>query len=133
MNIYPASLKKTKARVAVYGLLEKANQPLSPKEIQSRLGDKDIWLSTVYRVLEQFEKAKAVTRSLSIDPPQSLYELDRHEHKHYAVCLRCHQRFALEDCPLMDEVHVDAEGFQVLEHRVEVLGLCAQCAKEVRG
>ena len=133
MNIYPTSLKKTKARVAVYGLLEKENQPLSPKEIQSRLNDKDIWLSTIYRVLQQFEKTKTIVRSSSIDPPQSLYELDRHEHKHYAVCLRCHQRFALGDCPLMDEVHVDAKGFQVLEHRVEVLGLCAKCAIEVRG
>lgn len=130
MNTYPANLKKTKARVAIYALLDKQDRPLSPKEIQMRLGQSDIWLSTIYRVLEQFEKEKAIVRSRDLDPHQSLYELDRHEHKHYAVCMRCHQRFDLEECPLMEAVHVNAQGFVVLEHRVEVLGFCADCAKK---
>jgi Fe2+ or Zn2+ uptake regulation protein len=32
----------------------------------------------------------------------------------------------------MDAVHVNAQGFVVLEHRIEVLGLCAECAKKTR-
>lgn len=132
MNSYPVNLKKTKARVAVYALLDKQTRPLSPKEIHEQLGDGDIWLSTIYRVLEQFEKEKAVVRTTELDPHQSLYELDRHEHKHYAVCMSCHQRFDLQECPLMEAVHVNAQGFVVVEHRVEVLGFCADCAKKAR-
>jgi Fur family ferric uptake transcriptional regulator len=132
MNTYPMNLKKTKARIAVYDLLDQQNHPLSPKEIHAQLGDGDIWLSTIYRVLEQFENEKAVIRSTDLDPRQSRYELDRHEHKHYALCMNCHQRFDLQECPLMDAVHVNAQGFVVLEHRIEVLGLCAECAKKAR-
>jgi Fe2+ or Zn2+ uptake regulation protein len=133
MNTYPKGLKKTKARIALYDLLVQENHPLSPKEIHGKLGESEIWLSTVYRVLDQFEKERTVVRSIGIDPHQSLYELDRHEHKHYAVCLQCHRRFALEDCPFSEDVHVDAQGFEVVEHRVEVLGFCADCARMTRG
>jgi Fur family transcriptional regulator, ferric uptake regulator len=132
MNTYPANLKKTKARVAIYALLDKQDNPLSPKEIHELLGNSDIWLSTIYRVLDQFEKEKTVLRFTDLDPHQSRYELDRHEHKHYAVCLSCHQRFDLQECPLIETVHVNTQGFVVVEHRVEVLGFCGDCAKKAR-
>ena len=132
MNTYPKNLKKTKARIAVYNLLQKADHPLSPKEIHAQLMMTDIWLSTVYRVLDQFEKEKLILKTMGLVLHQSLYELDRHEHKHYAVCMHCHQRFELAECPLMEAVHVNAKGFEVIEHRVEVLGFCAECAKETQ-
>ncbi|TFG83665.1 MAG: transcriptional repressor [Erysipelotrichales bacterium] len=132
MNHYPKNIKKTKARVFVYELLDKTDHPVSSKEIFALLHDQKIWLSTVYRVLERFEQEKIVLRTNGLDGLTNLYELDRHEHKHYAVCLRCHRRFDLEECPLADDVHVHAKGFEVLEHRVEVLGFCAECAREAR-
>jgi Fe2+ or Zn2+ uptake regulation protein len=127
MNTWPKELKRTKARLAVYGLLAQELRPLSPKEIHAKLGEAELWLSSVYRVLGQFEKANMVVRSNGVDLQNNLYELDPHEHKHYAVCIKCRTRFDLKDCPLNEEVEVNAKGFVVTEHRVEVLGYCATC------
>ena len=132
MNAWPKGMKRTKSRVAIYKILEAASQPLSPKEIHAKINQGDFWLSTVYRVLGQFEQEKMILRIAGMDVNHTLFELNRHEHKHFAVCVGCHQRFELDDCPIHEDVHVQAEGFEITEHRVEVFGYCAECLERMR-
>jgi len=124
---WPIHLKKTKPRVAIYEILSQSELPLSPKDILSLLTDQDIWLSTVYRVLDQFEKDHLILRIKDPATNATLYELDRHDHKHYAVCLGCHQRFAIEACPIHEDIHVSSDGFEIIDHRIEILGYCQAC------
>ena len=51
------------------------------------------------------------------------------EHVHHLVCSSCHRVVELPDCrldPWLDDVAA-AHGFDRLEHRLELTGVCADC------
>ena len=99
---YPAGMKWTKQRKAVYDILEQANEPLSAVQIYNRLEKSEqeaFAVSTVYRILTAFEEQHFVTKTTWIGDGTVVYELNRGGHTHYAVCLECHKRIPLEHCP----------------------------------
>ena len=57
-----------------------------------------------------------------------VYELNRGEHTHYAVCLECHKRIPLPSCPFA-HVHLeqDTGDFTVTGHKLELYGYCKKC------
>lgn len=129
---WPQGLKKTRQRQCVLSVLEGAKAPLSAMEIckQSENEDCSLWLSTVYRILELFEREHVVVKTVIGDSDKALYEFNRHEHKHYAVCLNCHKIVEVDCCPLEDEElapHLAENDFRVLGHRLEMYGYCKDC------
>jgi Fur family ferric uptake transcriptional regulator len=123
-------IKHTKPRERVYSLLEKADKPLSANEIFSvLLHDKKsgACLSTIYRVLDAFVKKKIIVKS-AIMGGETVYELNRHKHKHYAVCMGCRKMVELQDCPI--DTFAPAllsEGFKITGHNIEIHGYCKAC------
>ncbi|HMM06714.1 MAG TPA: transcriptional repressor [Clostridiales bacterium] len=130
---WPAGLKKTKQRQCVLSVLEQAEKPLSAMEIASLIGKEDctIWLSTVYRVLELFVKENVAVKTVLSDSEKAFYELNRNEHKHYAVCLNCHKVVKIDSCPLKDLApqQID-EDFQITGHKLEMYGYCKDCKEK---
>ncbi len=130
---WPAGLKKTKQRQCVLSVLEQAKKPLSAMEIGSLIEKEDgsIWLSTVYRVLELFVKENVAVKTVLSDSEKAFYELNRNEHKHYAVCLNCHKVVTIGACPLEglapEHMHDD---FQITGHKLEIYGYCKDCKEK---
>lgn len=125
-----AGIKKTKQREALLEILEAADSPLSASQIHFLYCQKDkcACLSTTYRTLEMLNGHSIVNKIVSIENGTALYELNRHEHKHYAVCKGCHKMWDIEDCPMKDVKLATKSGdFHVTGHSLEVYGYCDDC------
>lgn len=129
---YPQGIKWTKQRKDVYRVLAEAKEPLSAARIYRYLEKEDggsaYAVSTVYRILAAFEERGLVSKTIWLDDGTVAYELDRGEHTHYAVCLECHKRIPLENCPFA-HIHLepDAGDFVVTGHKLELYGYCKDC------
>lgn len=131
---YPQGLKWTKPRKSVYGVLLEAEEPLSAVQIfhltiQGADG-KEYALSTIYRILAAFEEKGLVERTSWMGDGTVVYALNRGEHTHYAVCLECHRRIPLQNCPFGHiSLEKEAEDFMITGHKLELYGYCSSCKK----
>jgi Fur family ferric uptake transcriptional regulator len=132
---WPEGLRCTRPRERVLGALVSAEGPLAVHQIQSAVdadGGPPVWVSTLYRTLEAFVDADLVIRTSMPDGGQSVYELNRHDHRHYAFCVGCHKMVAVEHCPVdPDAAHLTGSDFHVTGHKLEVFGYCADCFRKV--
>ena len=128
---WPAGMKKTRQRQSVLSVLDDSQNPLSAADICSRIKKEGeaVWLSTVYRVLELFVKRGIVTKVSVLNNDFALYEMNRFEHKHYAVCVSCRKVIQMENCPMERFIPRLEDGdFHVTGHKVEIQGYCKDCA-----
>ena len=131
-NAYPSGIKWTKQRKDVYRILLEAEEPLSAQEIYNRILSRDekigYAVSTIYRILTVFEEKNMVLKSTLMGEDMALYEWNKGEHLHYAICLNCHKKIPLQSCP-MEHHHLSVKDgeFRVTGHRVEVYGYCKDC------
>ena len=129
---YPKGLKWTKQRKCVYQVLEEATEPLSAVQIYNRIEKEhegsDYAVSTIYRILATFEEHGMVEKTTFMGDGTVVYDLNRGEHTHYAVCLECHKRIPLPSCPFA-HVHLeqDTGDFTVTGHKLELYGYCKKC------
>lgn len=130
---YPGGIKWTKQRKCVYRILYYANEPLNAVQIYKRIGreeENDYAVSTIYRILAVFEERGLVNKTTWLGDGTVVYELDRGEHTHYAVCLECHKRIPISDCPFAHmHLNAGAEDFTVTGHKLELYGYCGECGK----
>jgi Fe2+ or Zn2+ uptake regulation protein len=124
----------TPARELIIGVLDAADGPLTITEILAA-GD-GLAQSSVYRNLVVLEQAGVVHRVVTRDD-FARYELaeDLTGHHHHLVCSNCGR---VEDLPATPAVErsvaaaIDeaarAAGFRTQHHRLDLVGLCAQCA-----
>ncbi len=129
-NGWPSGLKRTKPRESVLSVLEKAEKPLSAMEICSRIekNGESAWLSTVYRILELFVQKGMAVKVTLMNNEIALYELNRFQHKHYAVCLGCHKIIPMDNCPMEKFIpKIKDNDFHVLGHNLEIYGYCKNC------
>ncbi len=129
---HPKGIKWTKQRESVYEVLKSAKEPLSAVQIYQyilkREGDTSYAVSTIYRILTTFEEKDMVVRDTRVEDGNAVYELNRGDHTHYAVCLECHKRIPLKSCPFI-HLHPDTEEqeFTVTGHKLELYGYCSKC------
>ncbi|MDP4151954.1 MAG: Fur family transcriptional regulator [Bacillota bacterium] len=131
---WPDGIKKTRQRECVLTILKNADTPLTALDIYEKIDQSTapVWLSTVYRVLELLAEKGFVSRTTLIDKGIMLYEINRNEHKHYAVCIHCHKRIALQNCPLeIFTPELTENNFHVVGHKVEMYGYCSKCYAEM--
>lgn len=128
---YPRGLKWTKQRKRVYEILWNAKEPMNAVQIYHQLDREEssqYALSTIYRILSAFEELGFVTGTTWLGDGTVVYELKREEHTHYAVCLDCHRRIALEHCPFAHlALEKEAEDFTITSHKLELYGYCRDC------
>ena len=134
---YPAGIKWTRQRRDVYQILLAAEEPLSAAQIYRRLeesaGEPGYAATTIYRILAAFEAHGLLLKSSWLGDDTLMYELDRGEHTHYALCLGCHRRVPLENCPL-EHMHPHMPRprgeFVISGHTLEFFGYCGECKKK---
>ncbi len=123
----------TASRRAIVDRLHAAPQPLPiPAIVEGR----DLAVSTVYRNLRVLEDAGVVARIVT-SGEFACFELaeDLSSHHHHLICRSCHAvadfevPADVEDAlgRLLEEVPA-ANGFQAERHRLDLIGVCSDCA-----
>jgi Fe2+ or Zn2+ uptake regulation protein len=123
----------TSGRRAIVDLLVSAGHPVSIGDIAERLPG--LPRSSAYRHLTDLHAAGLVRRVTASDE-FTRFELaeDLTEHHHHLLCMNCGKvidvtlpaTFEQQASEAIGQL-ADAEGFQAHSHRLDVLGLCADC------
>jgi Fe2+ or Zn2+ uptake regulation protein len=123
-------IKKTRQRLALLRIMESADKPLSAATIHALCleKDRDAWLSTTYRTLDMFTEKGIINKTIPLEEENAVYELNRHEHRHYAVCKGCQKMMDIECCPIGElQIKTKEGAFHMTGHRLEVYGYCEEC------
>lgn len=118
--------------MAIISALCRAAGTLSPQSIllEAKAACPDLGLATVYRTVELLERCGCLRRVWEPGGRESL-ALAGAEHGHHALCKRCSRVVEFSTCELASTIAGAAKetGFVIMEHHLELLGLCRQCAK----
>lgn len=124
---WPQSLKRTKARQEVMEWFESNTQAISVDQLHALFPS--IHLATLYRMMDEFVAHNLIALSDDFNPIKKRYQKKMPHHHHRIRCVECGIEQELESCP----VHIHApSGFEILNHRLEIEGLCAHCAEKRR-
>jgi Fur family ferric uptake transcriptional regulator len=120
-------LRITSQRKIIYDYLQTQTFPKSAEEIFEELPPKTMDLSTIYRILDAFSKVNIVTKNFMND--RYYYHIISDEHKHFLVCLDCHETVEVDGCPFTsyEEKISSSSDFKIAHHPVEIFGYCKKC------
>jgi Fe2+ or Zn2+ uptake regulation protein len=123
----------TSGRRAIVDLLIHAGHPVSISDIAEKRPD--IPRSSAYRHLVDLQQA-GVVRRIAANDEFARFELaeDLTEHHHHLLCINCGKVIDVTPTPSFERSVTkaltdlaDAEGFEPQSHRLDVLGMCADC------
>jgi Fe2+ or Zn2+ uptake regulation protein len=123
----------TSGRRAIVDLLIHAGHPVSISDIAEKRPD--IPRSSAYRHLVDLQQA-GVVRRIAANDEFARFELaeDLTEHHHHLLCVNCGKVIDVTPTPSFERSVTravtdlaDAEGFEPQSHRLDVLGMCADC------
>jgi Fur family ferric uptake transcriptional regulator len=125
-----SGVRPTPRRLEVLQELADERDDVTAQQLWSRLRERDshTGLATVYRTLALLSE-KGVVDVLSHHGGEQCYRLCGGEHHHHLLCERCHRVVEVQECGLDDWVAAaaDQHGFVATDHRVEIVGVCADC------
>ncbi len=126
-----AGMNVTAQRLAVYRALLEADDHPTPEQLYQRVRRRmpSLSLATIYKALEALEKLGAVAQ---VSPVGDVKRFDANdEHHHHLVCNGCRKVVDFYD-ERFDALKAPRKlnGFLVAGLRVEVRGLCADCARK---
>lgn len=127
-------IKFTKKRQAVLDVLEKEITPLSVKEIEEKIKNQNMDLSTIYRALSSMVEKGIINKEVGQDKT-AYYSLKRKEHCHKITCSKCKKAMFFEDCPIEEykKTLSDKTGFIITGHCLDFTGICPSCLKKLKG
>jgi Fe2+/Zn2+ uptake regulation proteins len=129
--------KVTKPRRQVLEVLEKAEKPLSPYDIQGLLKEKGKYLNhvTIYRILDLFCRLNLAHRVLSSGGFVKCSLGDKEGCHRFMVCRRCGviQEFADKELCQGEGEIAQNFGFHTEYHFSESSGLCSNCYRKQFG
>ena len=135
INLKEQGLTETTPRLAVLKAMEaNKSQHLSAEDIYRYLleHNRSLPMSTVYRVLSQFEQAGIIERhSFDAERTKHVYELNDHEHHDHMICVKCRSVHEFVDSEIESRQMAIAKGlgFELTDHSLNMYGICAGCAE----
>jgi Fur family transcriptional regulator, ferric uptake regulator len=128
-----SGIRPTRGRALVLEALATEPNDATAQEIWSRLRDRGhrVGLATVYRTLAVLSE-QGVVDALVHHAGESCYRLCTPGHHHHLVCSECHRVVEVGGCrlePWLSDLGAQ-HGFAVTGHRVEISGVCAECARD---
>jgi Fur family transcriptional regulator, ferric uptake regulator len=123
-------LKATLPRLKVLELFQNTEKRHMTAEDVYRLllaDNSDIGLATVYRVLDQFEKAGVLCRH-HFEGGKAIYELEEGKHHDHLVCLQCGRVEEFYDGEIEKRQAKVAKdrGFAIHEHQLYIYADCTK-------
>jgi Fur family ferric uptake transcriptional regulator len=136
IDLKEQGLTETTPRLAVLKAMEaNTNEHMSAEDIYRYLFEQDeaLPMSTVYRVLAQFEQAGIVERhSFDADRNKQVYELKDPEHHDHMICIKCRSVYEFLD-PHIESRQIEIAkglGFELTDHSLNMYGICANCVEK---
>ena len=133
INLKKHGLMETTPRLAILKILELGKgKHVSAEAIYRRLLKKNIPLpmSTVYRVLGQFESAGIVQRHIfDAERSASVFELNTKVHHDHMICITCGAVSHFVDKKIEERQLTIAKnlGFELTDHSLNMYGVCCSC------
>jgi len=128
-------IKSTKQRNLLLALLHEASAFVTAEDLYftAKQADDTISLSTIYRILELFNKKNIVRRTTLLEDDKAVFELNHIDHRHHLICLGCKKIIDIGHCPLASfEKDLEAStDFSIVDHKLELYGYCKECKKNV--
>ncbi len=122
-------LKHTKQRDLILDAFLDGRSHISAEDLYNKVRDlkSGIGYTTVYRTLKLLVDA-GIAQERRFDDGLTRYEIE-HRHHDHLVCLKCGNIVEFESDVIENAQEQIAEsyGFQVLRHRHELYGHCADC------
>ncbi|MGW0507503.1 Fur family transcriptional regulator [Micromonospora sp. NPDC003241] len=127
----PGAARNTRQRAEVVGLLDELTEFRSAQGLHAQLRDQkaSVGLTTVYRTLQALVDAGEVD-TVRLPSGEQLYRRCSRTHHHHLVCRGCGRTVEVVG-PAVEEwaEGVAAQhGFTDLNHTLEIVGVCADCA-----
>ncbi|MEN4052436.1 MULTISPECIES: Fur family transcriptional regulator [Sulfurimonas] len=129
------NLKFTIQREVILETLYNSNEHLTPEAlhhlIQERHPNLKTGIATVYRTLSLLEDSNVVT-SLSFGAQGKKYELGAKEHHDHLICTECGEitEFVDEQIEKRQHAITDELGFKMLDHSMQIYGICKKCQEK---
>ena len=128
-----AGLKITEPRLTILALMQEHKmQHFSAEDVYKLLLEKgeEIGLATVYRVLNQFDEAKILTRH-NFEGNKSVFELAPIEHHDHIICVDCGKVFEFNDEVIEKRQREISKqhGIQLENHSLYLYGKCNDIEK----
>ena len=126
-----AGLRVTKQRKAMLEVLSAAENPMSAEETYKHLLEGVCDLVTVYRSLEQLERAGVVQLGVRENGTKVYCLSHGNDHHHHLSCRSCGRTERVDVC-MGEELEKIGKsfGFSELSHVMELFGLCPECSKK---
>lgn len=126
--------KNSLKRLAVLRVLIENETHMSPDEIYRKVREKEgggIGVSTVYRTLGFFEEA-GIVKQVNIDASTKRYEIETGTHHDHLVCRKCGRvvEFYNEELENLQEQIAAQNGFELIDHEMQLYGICPECKKQ---
>ena len=125
-------IKRTENRKIIVDTLSRSHEPMTAEMIYLEIrNDRNINLSTVYRILSIMTDKGIVCKSMGADG-KAYFCIHGNEHNHYLTCVRCNRKIPIDGCPLeqMGKDLVEKTGFRITGHNLEFLGECPECVEK---
>jgi len=135
IDLREQGLTETTPRLAVLKAMEmNQSKHMSADDIYRYLfeHDRSLPMSTVYRVLAQFEQVGIVERhSFDAERTKHVYELNDHEHHDHMICIKCRSVHEFVDLEIESRQLEIAKGlgFELTDHSLNMYGVCVACAE----
>jgi Fur family ferric uptake transcriptional regulator len=119
--------RRTEQREAIVGALRASRRAVTAQELHGELPG--VGLATVYRNLQRLAD-EGVADTLRRENGEQAFLLCDRGHHHHLTCRECGRVERIADCRLDDWARrvATAHGFAQVEHRAELVGVCAACA-----
>jgi len=125
-------LKFTIQREVILEMLYNSDEHLTPEGLHHLIQEKHpelgTGIATVYRTLSLLEDSEMVT-SLSFGAQGKKYELGAKDHHDHIICTSCGNitEFVDEEIERRQKEITEALGFVMLEHSMQIYGICKNC------
>jgi Fur family transcriptional regulator, ferric uptake regulator len=119
--------RRTEQRAAIFDALRESDRAVTAQELHAEL--EGVGLATVYRNLQRLADAGDAD-TLRRDNGEVAFLICGRGHHHHLTCRKCGRVEQVRDCRLDEWAREVAagHGFSQIEHRAELVGLCAACS-----
>jgi Fur family ferric uptake transcriptional regulator len=135
-HIQKTGLKRTAQRDLILEVFLRTEKHLSSEDLYRLVQKEDpnIGQTTVYRTLKLLSEA-GLAREVRFGDGRTHYEHNyKHQHHDHMICLECGEiiEFYSEELEAIQEAMAAKHHFEVRQHLLRILGVCANCRRQSR-
>ena len=135
-HIQQTGLKRTAQRDLILQVFLRTEKHLSSEDLYRLVQKEDpnIGQTTVYRTLKLLSDA-GLAREVRFGDGRTHYEHNyKHQHHDHMICMECGEiiEFYSEELEAIQEAMAAKHHFEVRQHLLRILGVCANCRRQSR-